>query len=79
MKNAIATTILASVFVAGSVLAAPLKDFEGSSADVNVVINSGIATLTGHVESNLDRTMAAKSAAELEGVEEVRNLITLER
>ena len=78
MKKLIATTLLASAFVAGSALAAPLNGFAGSSPDVNVVVNNGIATLTGHVESNLDRSMAAKAAANLDGVTEVRNLITLE-
>ena len=78
MKKLIATAVLASAFVAGTAFAAPLDGFAGSSVNVNVAVDNGIATLTGHVESNLDRSMAAQGAAKLEGVEEVRNLITLE-
>lgn len=76
MKSIIATTIIAASMFAGSAFAAPLQGFKGSSVDVNVSIHNGIATLSGHVESQLDRYQAEQAAAMLEGVAEVRNLIT---
>lgn len=79
MKKLIVTAILATAVVAGSAYAAPLADFAGSSVDVNIAINNGVATLTGHVESALDRFNAGNMAAALAGVDEVRNLITFAR
>ena len=79
MKTLITTALLATALVAGSAFAAPLADFAGSSVDVNIAINNGIATLTGHVESALDRFSAGNMAAGIDGVEEVRNLITFAR
>ena len=79
MKKIITTALLATAIVAGSAYAAPLADFAGSSVDVNIAINNGIATLTGHVESALDRFSAGNMAARIDGIEEVRNLITFSR
>lgn len=79
MKTLITTALFATVILAGSAYSAPLTEFAGSSVDVNVAINNGIATLTGHVESALDRFSAGNIAAGMAGVEEVRNLITFAR
>ena len=57
MKKIITTALLTTAIVAGSAYAAPLADFAGSSVDVNIAINNGIATLTGHVESALDLSL----------------------
>ena len=79
MKKLITSSLATTAFVAGSALAAPLDGFTGSSVDVNITVANGIATLHGHVESNLDRVMAEIAAERIADVEEVRNLITFSR
>ena len=46
-----------------------------SSGHVNVVVNDGIATLFGVVESTYDANAAKFAAAKFEGIKRVENLI----
>ena len=46
-----------------------------SSTNVNYTIEDGVATIYGTVDSNMEKTMVGYNAADLEGVDEVRNLL----
>ena len=76
-KSMIATVVIAAAMFAGQ--AAAFAPLGVSSADLNVTVTNGIATLFGHVDSNLDRVLAENAAAALDGVTEVRNLITFSK
>ena len=70
----IKTLIAASILVAGSASAITV-DQVTSSANVNVKVENGVATLWGTVDSHFDRTQAGYAAAQIDGVDEVRNLL----
>lgn len=74
IKSLIAASILATV-AAGSASALTV-DQATSSANVNLKVENGVATLWGSVDGNLDRAQAAYAASMIGGVEEVRNLLT---
>ena len=72
-------TVISSVFVAGVLMsaAASANVLSGVTASTNVRVNveDGVATLYGTVDSQFERTQAGVAAKNLEGVDEVRNLI----
>ena len=74
VKTLVAASIL-SLAAVGVASAAVGLSQTTSSANINVTVKDGVATLTGNVESNFDRIRAAQAAAKIEGVKEVRNLI----
>jgi len=67
--------LAASVLMAGAATAAPFHQIS-SSANVNIKIENGVATLWGNVDSSFDRAQAGRAAAKLEGVKKVRNLLS---
>ena len=73
-KSTIAAAFFTTMMFAGTASAFTVSG--ASSADLNVVINDGVATVFGHVDSLFEQKMAGNAAAEIEGVEEVRNLVT---
>ena len=48
-----------------------------SSFDINTDVKNGKVTLTGKVESDVDKALAAELIANLEGVESVENKLTV--
>ena len=73
IKTLFAATVL-SVFAIGSASALTLEGIS-SPEKVNITVQNGVATLFGNVDSNFEKHLAAKAAAELEGVDRVRNLL----
>lgn len=53
-----------------------LKHWLVSYPQVNLTLNDGIATVTGHVESQLDATAIIKQIEKTAGVRRVANLIS---
>lgn len=74
LKTLIAAAALATLTI-GSASAITL-DTVTSSVNVNVTVQNGVATLYGSVDSNFERIQAGNAAAKLDGVEQVRNLLT---
>ena len=66
------TLLAATVLLSGTASAFTVSEFS-NSPNVNVIIENGVATLWGSVDSKFDRNQAAYDAAKLEGVIEVRN------
>ncbi len=75
VKNIIASVIVVGAFM-GGVASANTLDTYHSSTNVNISVNNGVATLFGSVDSQFERHQAAVEAGKLDGVEEVRNLLT---
>ena len=72
-------TIAAALIVATAAFASVAQASVGwttSSATIRVSVQDGVATLYGHVDNNFERKLAEREAAQIEGVDEVRNLIT---
>lgn len=61
---------------AGSALAAPLS-LATNSANVYFELRDGIVTIYGNVDSPIEKTLVGHEAAKLDGVEEVRNYLTV--
>lgn len=74
LKTLIAAAALATLTIGSA--SALTVDQATSSANINVKVENGVATLFGHVESNFDRIQAADAAKRIEGVDKVRNLLT---
>ena len=74
IKSLIVATVLATAAI-GSASALTL-DQATSSTNVQVTVNNGVATLFGNVDNNYERYQAAQAAAKIDGVDEVRNLLT---
>ena len=66
--------IASSILVAGAASAITV-DQVSSSANVNVKVENGVATLWGNVDSNFEKIQAGIAAAKIEGVERVQNNI----
>ena len=60
---------------AGAASAASIDEVTGSG-NVSITINNGLATLNGIVYSNSERIEAASRALQIDGVNNVLNLIT---
>ncbi len=77
-KSIIATALIAGSLVAGSASAMTPVNIDGlsSSTNVNVSVKDGVATLFGSVDSQFERIQVANAAKKLEGVNQVRNLLT---
>ena len=74
------STALATVLVMGSIGAASavtLDSLPGATGtNINVKIDNGVATLFGQADSGIDRKIAERHVAKLEGVNKVINLVT---
>lgn len=82
----LATLIVVALMSAGSASAAlmlkngtsSLYSVEGvSSANLSVTLRNGVATLSGDVDSGVESALAADHVADMEGVTEVVNLISV--
>ena len=73
IKSLVAATFLATVAF-GSAHAITIDDAT-SSANVNITVVNGVATLFGNVDSQFESIQAANAAAKIDGVESVRNLL----
>lgn len=77
-KSIIASIVIAGAMFAGTAsAAAPGLNKLTSSTNVNLTVKDGVATLFGSVDSGLERKLIASAAAKLDGVDSVRNLVTL--
>ncbi len=78
MKTLIKMTTAATLALAltGVASAADFGSVPGISGGVQLTLNNGIATLTGDVDSGIERHLAARHAAGLDGVDRVINLLT---
>lgn len=71
------TTAAALAFaLTGVANAANFSSVPGVSGGVNLILNNGVATLTGDVDSGIERHLAAQYAAKIDGVDRVINLLT---
>ena len=79
----LAASLAAGVLVAGQLRADATDDLcaeiaseaQASGGNVCVVINDGVATLSGYVQSEMERKAAERIALSRDGVDEVINLI----
>ena len=71
-----ATLLIAGTLMAGTASAMTL-DGVSSATDLNVTVSNGVATLYGHVDNSFERVLAEVAAEDIEGVEIVRNLVTV--
>lgn len=85
-KATIAALLIAGTMTAGTASAmltsstAPLTGIVGVTAsDISVRVDEGVATLFGTVESISDKAAAQRHVANLEGVDQVINLILTSR
>jgi len=73
-------TAIASLFVLSSMgiaNAATIDSIPGvSSANINVNVENGVATLFGNTDTASERKLAERHVAKLEGVDRVINLVT---
>ena len=75
------TTLIASALTFGAIGAASAAQFEsvpGVTGDVKVLIDGGVATLSGHLDSNFERNLAGKYIGSKAGVDRVINLVTFQ-
>jgi len=71
-----AIALVLGTFAMGSAHALTVDAPGVSSPTLNLIIDNGVATLSGSVESSLERVLAENHVARLEGVEQVINLIS---
>ena len=64
------------LMAAGSAFGSPI-DQSTSSTDIRYTVDSGVATIYGSVESQIEKTLVGHLAAEFDGVETVRNLLVV--
>ena len=78
IKSIAATIVIVGTLAAGSASAMIPASIDRltSSVNVNVTVKNGVATLFGNVDSQFERLQIARAAAQLEGVDRVRNLLT---
>ncbi len=78
MKTLIKMTTAAALALSltGVAAASDFTSVPGVSGGVNLILNNGVATLTGDVDSGIERHLAARYAANLDGVDRVINLLT---
>ena len=50
----------------------------GVNGNVNVVVNDGVATVFGHVDSSFERNLTGRYIGTQDGVDRVINLITFQ-
>lgn len=82
MKLSLTSLALAGLLVAGSasamITSAPVTGVVGlSGATVNYTIENGVVTLFGDVDSGIESALVQAHVAKFEGVEKVKNLITV--
>ncbi len=82
MKKTFAALALVGLLTAGTASAmgtsASVNGVVGlSSATVNYSLDDGVATLFGNVDSGVESALAQAHVEKLDGVEHVRNLITV--
>ena len=79
MKTKLYTIALAlPLMAAGSAFGSVITDAT-SSTNVHYTIEDGVATIYGTVDSNMEKTVVGNNAADLEGVDEVRNLLSVSK
>ena len=82
INNSFLTTLaVAATFslgVAGAAAAANIGSVPGVNGNVNVVVNNGVATVYGHVDSSFERNLTGKYVGSQAGVDRVINLITFQ-
>jgi len=68
-----------SLISAGPAAAYSIVDINSfaNTAGVTFSVDGNVATLIGHVEDNFDKTALESNAAKLDGIDEVRNLLTV--
>lgn len=84
VKAILAASLAASALAAGQLRADATDDLcaqiaaeaQAQGGNVCVVINDRVATLSGYVESAMEREAAERAALARDGVDEVINLIT---
>ncbi len=75
------TALIASALTMGAIgtaSAAGLSSVPGVNGNVNVVVNNGVATVYGHVDSSFERNLTGKYVGSQAGVDRVINLITFQ-
>ena len=75
------STVIASALALGTLGAASAAQFEsvpGVTGDVKVVVNGGVATLSGHLDSSFEANLAGKYIGSQAGVDRVINLVTFQ-
>ena len=82
INNSVVTTLAVaatfSIGVAGAAVAANLGSVSGVNGNVNVVIDNGVATVFGHVDSGFERGLVARHVGAQDGVDRVINLVTFQ-
>ena len=73
--NILKALVTATVLATGSASAANIDNASGS-ANLNLQIENGVATLFGNVDSSSERILAERLVAGMDGVEKVHNLLT---
>ncbi len=65
----------ASANISASDFSKALRTVTGP-AKVSVTVKDGVATLFGHVDSQFERLQAASAVEKIDGIDQVRNLLT---
>ena len=71
--------VLTALMVAGPVSAASISDLDTvavSTGSAILTVDGDVATLMGNVDGSYEKAVLERAALELEGVEEVRNLLS---
>ncbi len=77
VKTAIIATAL-TMGAIGTAAAANIGSVPGVNGNVNVVVNNGVATVYGHVDSSFERNLTGQYVGSQAGVDRVINLITFQ-
>ena len=73
-----ATDVVTDNWIQGKLEAAFMADDNLSSFAINTQVIDGVATLTGHVDSDADIDHATKVAMSIKGITNVKNLLMVE-
>ena len=74
------TTLIASALTLAAMGTASATGLSvpGVNGNVNVVVNDGVATVFGHVDSSFERNLTGRYIGTQDGVDRVINLITFQ-
>lgn len=82
IKDSVLTTAaVAATFslgMAGAAAASGLGSVSGVNGNVNVVVDNGVATVFGHVDSGFESKLIARHVGSQDGIDRVINLVTFQ-
>ncbi len=77
LKTALIASAL-TLSVIGTASAAGFSSVPGVNGNFNVVVNDGVATIYGHVDSSFERNLTGQYVGSQDGVDRVINLVTFQ-